>query len=150
MPLWRRYIKPNRGYTFVESIFQLVILTVFLHLLVLFFMWKGTVESSFPDHVSIEWELFAIDMQQMLSTIDHLEIRSEGTALRFLGEQRRIDISRSNTVIRKQVDGQGHVPLLTNVRTIQFEKTGDHLIVLVNTLGGESLERSFAIGLSPK
>lgn len=150
MHIWRRCIKSNYGYTFVESIFQLVILTVFLHLLVLFFIWKGSVEERYPDNGSIEWELFAMDMQQMLLTIEQLDIRSGGTALRLLNERGRIDIARSNTVIRKQIDGQGHVPLLTNVQSIQFEHTEDHLIVFVKTSSGKSIERSFIVGKSPQ
>ena len=35
------------GYTFTESIFQLIIMAVFVQFLLFFFIWKGTIEEQY-------------------------------------------------------------------------------------------------------
>ena len=49
----------RQGYTFLESIFQLIIMTFSFNLFLLFFFWKDPIEQQYADYSSTEWELFS-------------------------------------------------------------------------------------------
>ena len=44
--------------------------------------------------------------------------------MQFRNERGMIAIEQSGTVIRKRVDGKGHIPILTDVRSVSFEFDG--------------------------
>src|SRR4051812_5691421 len=113
----RSFMKtPNeQGFTFIESIFQLIIMTIFIHLLFLFFIWKGSVEQYYTDYSSTEWELFSADLQYLLSDVSEIRLVNSGRTIRLLNSRGLIDIEQNSTVIRKRVDTTGHIPLFTGV-----------------------------------
>jgi competence protein ComGF len=137
----------EQGYTFLESIFQLTVLSIFLHLFVLFFFWKEPIEEKYFDTSSTEWELFSLDMQKLLSDVSEIQILYEGTTFRIVTSLGRINIGQSGTVIRKLVHGEGHVPLITNVQSVGFEFDGMTLTAHVKMLNGSVKVRGFAVGV---
>ena len=64
----------EKGYTFTESIFQLIIMAVFVQFLLFFFIWKGTIEEQYSDYASREWELFSADLQYLLSEVSEIRL----------------------------------------------------------------------------
>ncbi|MBB4825710.1 competence protein ComGF [Sporosarcina luteola] len=145
-----RLLKRESGYTLLESLFQLAITVTFLHLFVLFFFWKHSIERQFGSITSTEWELFTAELQTALSEVESVELAMGGRALLFVNERGMHTISRSGTVIRKTVDSKGHVPLFTNSQSIHFSLEGNMLRMLVMTTDEKIKERRFAIGLYPK
>src|SRR6185437_371518 len=99
----RRDIKTRGeyGYTFTESIFQLVILIAFVHLLLLFFLWKGTIEHHYANYSSTQWDLFVADLNLLLSDVTDIQILGAGRSIRLRNGRGLIDIEQSGTVIRK-------------------------------------------------
>jgi competence protein ComGF len=148
----RSFMKtPNeQGYTFIESIFQLIIMTIFIHLLLLFFIWKGSIEQYYTDYSSPEWELFSADLQYLLSDVSEIRMVNSGRTIRLLNSRGLIDIEQNSTVIRKRVDTTGHIPLLTGVKTVIFKFDGITITAYVTMLNGTVKVRGFAVGLYPK
>ncbi|MBO1915310.1 hypothetical protein J4G37_62090, partial [Microvirga sp. 3-52] len=56
-------IKAEEGYTFIESLFQLIVFVTFAHLFVLFLLWKAPIEQHYTNMSDGAWELFALDLQ---------------------------------------------------------------------------------------
>ena len=140
----------EQGYTLIESIFQLIILAVFVQLFLLFFLWKAPIENQYSNMAAIDWELFAVDMQRLVSGVQQVEVYPTGQGITFLNERGLISVEQGTGVIRKRVYGQGHVPLLTSVRTATFSLEGSTLFVYVTLLNGSQKERGFAVGLYPE
>jgi len=140
----------ERGYTLLESIFQLLIMTAFIHLVLLFFFWKGPIEQQYADYNSMQWELFSAELQQILAEVSEIQLIDSGKVLHFRNNLSSITIEQSGTVIRKRVSGDGHVPLFTDVRSVSFTVDSMTLTVLVTMLDGSVKARGFAVGLYPK
>ncbi len=142
---------PNElGYTFLESIFQLLIMTVFIHLFLLFFFWKGPIEQRYTDHSATEWELFSADLQYLLSDVSEIRLLNNGKAIRLRNSRGLIDIELSGTVIRKRADENGHVPLVTGVKAVAYTFDGMTITAHVTMLADSVKVRGFAVGLYPK
>ncbi|WP_158333721.1 competence type IV pilus minor pilin ComGF [Bacillus sp. OxB-1] len=139
----------EQGYTFLESIFHLLITIAFLQLFLLFFVWKAPIERQFSDHSATEWELFAIDLQRLLTNVSTLEI-ADANKLSLRIDRSTYHVSQSGNVIRWQKAGEGHVPILTNVRSVNFTVDGSMITAHVTMLDGLVRERGFAVGLYPE
>lgn len=141
-----RSIKNEGGYTLVESILHLAIFALFAQLFLMFFYWKAPIERYYTDHHTVAWEMFSADLQDELAIIDTLKVQNNGEGISFQTTRGRISIQRINQVIRKTVDGQGHVPLLTDISSVQFMINHPNLTVRVTMRDGTRKERDFTIG----
>jgi competence protein ComGF len=141
-------IKEEKGYTFIESLFQLIVFVIFAHLFVLFFLWKAPIEQQYTNMSDGAWELFALDLQASIVDVKEFNVHLGGRGIRFVTDRGRIDVEQNNTVIRKAIDGQGHVPFLTGVHSVYFTLNDPVVSVTVTMLDGTRKERDFAIGLN--
>ena len=141
--------RSEAGFTLVESLFQLIIALAFLHLIVLFLLFKDSTHQRLTDSLSTEWELFMVDLQTDLAEIQTIEVKQNGTMLIAHKPLASEDTEYTNVggVIRRRVDGQGHVPLLTSVKDVQFIDEGPLLQVLVTLSDGTERQRRIAVGL---
>lgn len=148
----RRLLNGNdeSGYSLIESIFQLLILGIFLQFVILFFYWKAPIERQFDDYYATEWELFGIELQELLMDVEEFNVLVGNRSISFLNDRGEIEISQIGSVIRRQVYGKGHIPLYTNVRDAIFTRVGEELHVEVRMLDGKTRERRFVIGLRPE
>lgn len=137
----------NRGYTLIDSLFQLIIFIIFAHLIVLFFLWKAPIDRQYGNLSTSEWELFAANLQKELAHVSQFNINTDQKGFMIETPRGRINFDQGNGVIRKRVDGQGHVPFLTKVSTATFTQSSTALFVEVTLLDGTRKERDFAIGL---
>ena len=142
-------LRNEKGYTFIESMFQLLIFITFAHLFILFFLWKMPIEQQ-TNSTDGAWELFALDMQAALLEVRDFDVHLGGRGIKFRTDRGRIDIEQRNTMIRKAIDGQGHVPFLTEVHSVNFLRNDSILTVYVTMLDGSRKERDFAIGFNSK
>ncbi|QTD41704.1 competence type IV pilus minor pilin ComGF [Sporosarcina sp. Te-1] len=145
-----RHLRRESGYTLLESLFQLAIMVAFLHLIILFFYWKYTIERQIGSNSSTEWELFTAELQTSLSQVNSIELEMDGRALLFRNERGMHTISQSGSVIRKTVDSKGHVPLFTNSQSVLFSIEGEMVRMKVVTVDEKIKERRFAVGLYPE
>ncbi|AOV07844.1 hypothetical protein BI350_10065 [Sporosarcina ureilytica] len=123
-----------------------MIFALFAQLFSLFFYWKGPIERQYTDHSAIAWEMFAADFQAELTTIQSLEVHQNGDGIHFRTDRGLIAIEQRNHVIRKSIDGLGHVPFLTNISSVQFSLHHPLLVVYVTMQDGTRKERDFIIG----
>lgn len=135
------------GYSLIESIFQLLILGIFLQFVLLFFYWKAPIERQFEDYYATEWELFGIELQELLIEVEEFNILVGNRSISFLNDRGKIEIGQSGSVIRKLVHTKGYIPLFTNVRETNFTYEGEELALTVLMLDGKTREWRFVIGL---
>lgn len=143
-------LSDNRGYTLIESLFQLIIFGVFVHLVILFIFWKDPIERQYANRSDMAWEIFTVDLQGAIINVEEFNVHEGGRGIQFLTERGRIDIEYRNQVIRKRIDGLGHIPFLTEVYTALFSYDGMRLSVDVTMLDGTRRERVFAVGQNTK
>lgn len=140
-------LKNERGYTLIESLFQLIVFTIFVQLIVLFFLWKAPIENQYSAKNTTAWELFALDLQAVLLDVWEFELHRDQTGFKMKTERGTINIEYHNKVIRKRVDLEGHVPFITHIQSAQFYRQGEKLIVEVLLEDGTRKERDFVVGL---
>lgn len=143
-------VKEEKGYTFIESLFQLIIFITFAQLFILFFLWKAPIEQHYTNMSDGAWELFALDFQASIVDVNEFHVHQGGRGIQFVTDRGRIDIEQRNTMIRKAIDGQGHIPFLTNVHSVYFTLNDFVVSVTVTMLDGTRKERDFAIGFTSK
>jgi len=117
---------------------------------VLFFLWKSPIEQNYTHLSHTEWELFVVDLQEELEDIYEVEVHVGSRGIFFINQRGKINVGQNNGVVRKTVDGLGHIPLLTNVYSTIFTLNGTVLVVDVILQDGTRKERDFAIGFYPK
>ncbi|WP_432358622.1 competence type IV pilus minor pilin ComGF [Sporosarcina sp. UB5] len=135
------------GYTLIEALFQLLIMAVLLHFVVLFLYWKMPVERQLKDYYETEWELFAIELQSLLVDVENFDVLIGNRAVSFFNDRGKIHVEQNGYVIRKRVNESGHVPLFTNVSNVFFAQDEHELNVEVTMLDGRKRERRFVIGM---
>lgn len=144
----RGRLKNEDGYTLLEAMLHLIIFALFAQLFVLFFYWKIPIDRQYKNNSIIAWEVFAADFQDEIVFLNSpVEVINSGKGVRFRTTRGVITIEMNNRVIRKRINGLGHVPLLTEVAHTHF-KLNDEPILHVEVLmaDGTEVERDFVIG----
>lgn len=142
--------KNERGFTLLETIFQVMIFGMFAQLFLLFFLWKAPIERQYMNRSAVQWEMFAANLQDELVELSSIELLRVGEGIRFQTERGIITIEEKNQVIRKTVMGQGHVPFLTEVASATFTLNEPIVHVQVTMQDGTQKGRDFTIGYYPK
>lgn len=130
----------ERGYSFITSIFDMLVLLTMLPLIVLFYSFALSFTEDLDPH-RVEWQLFAIDLQSYLNNSDSLEIIGGGSGIRVVQMEEEFDIELYTDMIRKQKDQKGHEVMLTRVRLCHFSLAGNTLKVRTEFTTG-SLEEA--------
>lgn len=135
----------ERGFTLLESVFHLLIFALLIQMSLLFFYWRVPVEAVYQNDFLGEWELFSMELQQMLEEVEWVS-QPGAEMITFKTEKGIITIHVYQQLIRKLVNHQGHVPLLTGVKSCEFYIEGNQLHVKVEKVDGRKKERILAIG----
>ena len=138
----------ERGYSFITSIFDLLVLLTMLPLIVLFYSFTLSFTEDLDPH-QVEWQLFAIDLQSYLNNSDSLEIIGEGSGIRVVQMEEEFDIELYTDMIRKQKERKGHEVMLTRVRLCHFSLAGNTLKVRTEFTTG-SLEEAEYVFTQPQ
>ncbi|PIC84784.1 hypothetical protein CSV73_02505 [Sporosarcina sp. P1] len=136
----------EKGYSLVESIIHLLIFMMLIQLTVLFFYWKAPVDNVYHGDLLGEWELFSLELQELLEKVTVVE-EVKSTLITFHTQKGSITIQQYDKMLRKVVNGTGHVPLLMNVKSSKFTVKDSELKLAVEMKDGMRKERTFAIGL---
>ncbi|MEK5038834.1 ComGF family competence protein [Sporosarcina sp. FSL K6-3457] len=140
----------EQGYTLLENIFQLLIMTAFIHLFLLFFFWKGPIDQQYADYSSTQWELFSVELQQLLANVKEIQLLNAGKVIHLQNNHGSVTIEQSGTVIRKRVAGSGHIPLFTGIQAVTFTFDSTTLTAFVTMVDGSVNVRGFAVGIYPE
>ena len=137
----------EKGFSLIESIIHLLIFSMLIQFAVLFFYWQAPIEKVYKADLLGEWELFSLELQEMLEEVTVVVEPGEQNFI-FHTERGVITIQQYKKMLRKLVDGLGHVPMLMNVESSTFVVRDNHLELTVEMTDGVRKERTFAIGLS--
>ncbi|ANU12938.1 competence type IV pilus minor pilin ComGF [Planococcus halocryophilus] len=118
----------EKGFSFLTSIFDLLVLMTLLPLIVLFFSFAINFKQDLDPHRA-EWQLFVIDLQSYLHRSDSVEIINGGSGIRVVQRGEEIDIELYTDMMRKQKSRKGHEVMLTRVSKCSFVLEGDILTI---------------------
>lgn len=138
-------IKGNeRGFAFVNSLMDLMVLLLLLPLIVLFFNFSMSFSSSLSAK-QLEWQLFSEELKVYLRGIDSIEEIDSGAGIRIHQKGEEFDIESYPQLVRKQKFRQGHETMLTGVESSSFAVDGAVLTVHVKFSNGTTEEAEYVI-----
>lgn len=132
----------ERGFTFLGSLFELLILVIFLPLIVAFFGLMISMEEG-TDAGSAEWQLFSFELQAYLTAADSVEMINSGSGIRIMQQEVEYDVELYSTMIRKQKFQQGHEVMATGLKSCNFIVEGTKLRVIAEFTDGRSAEAEY-------
>lgn len=132
----------ENGFTFLTSLFELVLLLILLPLIVLFFVFmRGFFAEADPQ--SAEWFLFAGELRSYLTAVDSIAVINNGAGVRIVQGSNEYDIESYDKFIRKQKFRQGHEVMLTDVKAATFSLSGPSLLMRAEFTDGTILEEEY-------
>ncbi|SDE43101.1 Putative Competence protein ComGF [Bhargavaea beijingensis] len=110
------------GYTFIEALLHLAIFSVFFILFAGFFRYSAGLVHHIGDPSSVEWEQFRYELADYLKDVDGVQVGEQGSLLRVVRQDKVTEISHYpvQSMVRKRVNGEGHEPMLTGVRSVSI------------------------------
>ncbi|WP_375379028.1 competence type IV pilus minor pilin ComGF [Listeria cossartiae] len=114
------YRNGSSAFTLLETILSITIILSISSLIPLFFeCYNKTIQLSNIDQTT-EWQLFLIQTRLELEKASNIQVN--GNTLSFHNGKDLITYSKYNDLVRRQVNGRGHEPLLTKVKDYQLTK----------------------------
>ncbi|WP_375379035.1 competence type IV pilus minor pilin ComGF [Listeria swaminathanii] len=114
------YRNGSSAFTLLETILSITIILSISSLIPLFFeCYNKTIQLSNIDQTT-EWQLFLIQTRLELEKASNIQV--DGNTLSFNNGKDQITYSKYRDLIRRQVNGKGHEPLLTQVKDYQLTK----------------------------
>ncbi|HHQ0769631.1 TPA: competence type IV pilus minor pilin ComGF [Listeria innocua] len=123
------YRKSASAFTLLETILSITIVLSISSLIPLFFeCYHKTIQLSNLDQTS-EWQLFLVQTRLELEKATNIQVNPE--KLSFKVNDNLITYSKYNNILRRQVNGKGHEPLLHKVTNWQITNEENQLILKV-------------------
>ncbi|HSI67363.1 MAG TPA: competence type IV pilus minor pilin ComGF [Planococcus sp. (in: firmicutes)] len=128
-------LKGQEGFTFLTSLFDLMVLLTLLPLIALFFGYVSAASMGM-DAKHLEWQLFSVELPHYLNGVESIEVINNGGGVRMVQSGVEYDIELYAKLIRKQKFRQGHEIMLTGIETCRFSISGTRLTVEVEFSNG--------------
>ncbi|EAD5868226.1 competence protein ComGF [Listeria innocua] len=123
------YKKSTSAFTLLETILSITIVLSISSLIPLFFeCYHKTIQLSNLDQTS-EWQLFLVQTRLELEKATNIQVHPE--KLSFQVNDNLVTYSKYNNILRRQVNGKGHEPLLHKVTNWQITNEENQLILKV-------------------
>ncbi|EDO1222353.1 competence protein ComGF [Listeria innocua] len=123
------YRKSTSAFTLLETILSITIVLSISSLIPLFFeCYHKTIQLSNLDQTS-EWQLFLVQTRLELEKATNIQVHPE--KLSFKVNDNLVTYSKYNNILRRQVNGKGHEPLLDKVTNWQITNEENQLILKV-------------------
>ncbi|EIN5665717.1 ComGF family competence protein [Listeria monocytogenes] len=143
---WKKNVSFRNGspaFTLLETILSITIILSISSLIPLFFQcYNKTIQFSNIDQTT-EWQLFLIQTRLELEKATNIQI--DGNKLSFSNGKDLITYSKYNDLVRRQVNGKGHEPLLTNAKDYQLIKKEKQLHLTVQDSNTQIYKSVFAL-----
>ncbi|MBC1381062.1 competence type IV pilus minor pilin ComGF [Listeria farberi] len=124
-----RYRKSSSAFTLLETTLSIIIVLSISSLIPLFFeCYHKTIELSNLDQTS-EWQLFLMQTRLELEKATNMQVNPE--KLSFKINDNLVTYSKYNNMLRRQVNGKGHEPLLYKVTNWQIMEEETQLTLKV-------------------
>ncbi|MDG5470790.1 competence type IV pilus minor pilin ComGF [Jeotgalibacillus sp. ET6] len=140
--LKRVFNKDNAGFTLVEAVLCLAVLTIIAALMPLLYVNLYSVNHQLEESVHKEWDLFSIQFRKevMLHDVEKVETRKltlkskEGDTIVF---------SFYGSLLRRQVNGTGHEVYLTAIKDLSFSSSDGMIGLEVKFINEKQREGRF-------
>lgn len=140
----------EKGYSLLEALFQLVVFVIFSHIFVLIMLWFTEMKSTVLANEHMKWELFVYDMNMYFVDVTSFEVDKANSKITFRTPNGRYSMEHYQNIIRKQVGGLGHEPLLIGIKTCQFYYEDEELKIVVEFPNGILKERTYYVPIIKK
>lgn len=140
-------IRSSKGFTFLDSLLELLALSIILPLAVLFYLFSSHFILDL-DSSATEFRLFMLELQQYLDGSEQIYIMRDGKGMRIVREAIVYDIELYGTVVRKRKDRLGHEIMLTDVKNSFFQMEGKRLTIQLEFQSGAKEEADYELSLS--
>lgn len=139
-------IRSSNGFTFLDSLLELLALSVMLPLVVLFYLFSSHFMLDL-DSGATEFRLFTLELQQYLDGSEQIHIMRDGKGMRIVQGAIVYDIELYGSVVRKRKDQLGHEIMLTDVKNSMFRLEGKRLTIQLEFQSGAKEEVDYALAL---
>ncbi|MFD1705393.1 competence type IV pilus minor pilin ComGF [Siminovitchia sediminis] len=129
------------GFTLLETIFSIFIVSVILSLLPLLYYWFFSIDRALSVEGDFEWNTFLIQLRKELETADTIFLRPERMYL--TKNHSIIKYERFQRNIRRQVDDKGQEIVLQNVRRFSVREEFPMFVIEVEFMNGKTDEARF-------
>lgn len=129
------------GFTLLEAIFSIFILTAIMSLLPLMYQWFSAIERSVSIEEDFQWNIFLIQLRDELDEVDSGRLGTERIYL--LKNNIPVKYERYKSSVRRQVSGKGHEVVLQNVEKFDVREEGPMLLIHVEFTDGTKEEARF-------
>lgn len=141
----KNVLNKQSGFTLLEAIMNIFILSVIMLFLPLIFQSVNAIDKVIEVEDDFEWNLFLIGLRNELKEADHVAVVKpylfiEKGAL-------KIQYVQYGLVVRRQVDGSGHEVVLQNIKSLYLLKEDNRLHIQTEFLSGVEDEASFLLPL---
>ncbi|MGM0898155.1 MAG: competence type IV pilus minor pilin ComGF [Bacillota bacterium] len=137
-------LRSSAGFTFLDSLLELLALSIMLPLAAMFYLFSSQFLVDL-DSGATEFRLFALELQQYLDGSEQVYITRDGKGMRIVQGTVVYDIELYGTVIRKRKDQLGHEIMLTDVANNYFEVKGKRLYIQLEFRSGAVEEVEYAL-----
>ncbi|MHC5252438.1 competence type IV pilus minor pilin ComGF [Listeria kieliensis] len=121
----------KNGFTLIEALLSLLAVTSIFSLLPLALQVEYKIIQASEVATSAEWHLFLKQLQEEKG--DHAISTIHPDGFCFVKDEKKVCYSKYHSLIRKQVDGRGHEPILTNIQSFQTKASTNELEIIVES-----------------
>ncbi|OTN77758.1 hypothetical protein A5886_002859 [Enterococcus sp. 8G7_MSG3316] len=125
----------TKGFTLLECVLALVILSVSLLMIDGIIKQIPKVNQQITARKDQEWHIFLLQLERELATCTYISV-TDYTLFLQSAENNTVTIDRINGVIRKR-DNNGYQPLLTEVSGLRYQKINESIRFTVTFENGE-------------
>lgn len=143
----------ERGFTLLESLFQLTVFTLFSAISLLLLLWVRDLQQLEMMKDEVNWELFVYDLHQYnMNSASGRVLNSNMLQLEILNdpEERLFVFDKSEEHLRKRSNKGGNEIMLPFVEKWELEIVENEVNMRVVMKNGTKRERSLVLPLPPK
>ena len=124
----------EEGFTLIEVLLSLSIVSLCVVLLSFFTSQSKSLQERINTDRQIEWHLFLNQVEYELEgsykisvNLDNMSVEKETKQ----GHKETIKYQKYLSLLRRQVGGEGHQPILTDLKSLQFKTKEDKVVITV-------------------
>lgn len=134
--------KREEGFTLLELLVALSVSSICFLLLAIGVNQIRRIHEEMKNDPQIEWHLFLNQLEHYVQDSEFVRVEKDALVVRKArednGRMEQISYSRYNNMIRRQVFGEGHQPMLMHLRSFTFAKEKEMIILQAEFQNGDS------------
>ncbi|MBO0995256.1 competence type IV pilus minor pilin ComGF [Bacillus sp. SD088] len=138
MKIVKNVLNKSSGFTLLETLFSIMLVTLMMSILPLIFQSVHTLDGLMKTDQDYEWNLFIIGLRKELEKSEQVNVVKVNTNTSLILEKRDqvITYERYGRSLRRQVNKLGHEIVLQEIQHFEFLLNGDELELQVEFIDG--------------